>query len=426
MALLNTVIKEFEDGKYNDLLLDIYEDKSLINYQNERYIELLNRFQKKFGDGDISIYSAPGRSEVSGNHTDHQRGMVLATSVNLDAIAVVAKNDKKIIRLISDGYPMITVDINNLEKKKEDESSSAGLIKGVAYKLREDGYRIDGFDAYVTSNVLIGAGLSSSASFETIIGTIISGMFNDMSISPVRIAQVGQYAENVFFGKPCGLMDQMACSVGGLIHIDFANATEPVVKKVDVDFAEYGHSLCIVDTKGSHKDLTPDYAAIPAEMKAVAKVFGKEVLSEVDERDFYNNLGKVREEVNDRAMLRGIHFFTEQKRVATIVDRIQNGDFEGFLEGIRESGNSSFKFLQNVYTTKDPLNQGVSVGLAASETVLKHRGAVRVHGGGFAGTIQAFVPEDLVEEYRTFMDGVFGENSCHVLKVRKYGGMKVL
>lgn len=426
MRKLGELMKELETGKWDGLLLDIYEDSTLIPYQRERYINLLKLYEKTFKTDDVAVYSAPGRSEVCGNHTDHQKGEVLATSINLDAIAVVSKNNEDVIRLVSDGYPMITVDLKDISKKKEDKGSSAGLIKGVVAGLVDAGYKAGGFNAYVTSDVLIGAGLSSSAAFETIIGTIISGLFNDMAISSVKIAQVGQYAENEYFGKPCGLMDQMACSVGGLIHIDFRDTANPVVNKVNVDFSKYAHSLCIVDTKGSHQDLTDDYAAVPKEMKAVAACFGKEVLREVDEKDFYANIADIRKKTNDRAVLRAIHFFEEEKRVEKIVEHLNEGDFETFLQLITQSGNSSFKYLQNVYTSKDVANQGVSVGLAASEMALMGKGATRVHGGGFAGTIQAFVPDEQVKEYRRFMDNVFGAGSCHVLKVRKYGGMKVM
>ncbi len=426
MKNLGVLRNELENGMYDELLRDVYEDSSMTGYQRERYVNLLNLFEKTFGEKEVEIYSAPGRSEVCGNHTDHQRGEVLATSINLDAIAVVSRNSENKVRLVSDGYPMITVDLTDMTKKKEDKGSSGGLIKGVVAGLVEAGYHADGFDAYVTSDVLIGAGLSSSAAFETIIGTIISGLFNEMQISPVKIAQVGQYAENVFFGKPCGLMDQMACSVGGLIHIDFKDTNAPVVEKVNVDFSKYGHSLCIVDTKGSHQDLTDDYAAVPKEMRAVAEYFGKEVLREVDEKEFYARIADVRKKTNDRAVLRAIHFFEEEKRVENIVKHLNEGDFETFLQMITQSGNSSFKYLQNVYTSKDVKNQGVSIGLAASETALCKKGATRVHGGGFAGTIQAFVPDEMVLAYREFMDSVFGKGSCHVLKVRKYGGMKVL
>lgn len=426
MRNLGELTKELEAGKWNGLLLDIYEDSALIPYQRERYVNLLKLYEKTFGTDEVEVYSAPGRSEVCGNHTDHQRGEVIAASINLDAIAVAAENNGDVIRLVSDGYPMITVNLKDISKKKEDKGSSDGLIKGVVAGLKDAGYKVGGFNAYVTSDVLIGAGLSSSAAFETIIGTVISGLFNDMTISPVKIAQAGQYAENKYFGKPCGLMDQMACSVGGLIHIDFRDTGNPVVNKVNVDFSKYAHSLCIVDTKGSHQDLTDDYAAVPEEMKAVAAYFGKEVLREVDEKEFYAGIADIRKKTNDRAVLRAVHFFEEEKRVEKIVECLNKGDFETFLEMITQSGNSSFKYLQNVYTNKDVKNQGVSVGLAASETALMGKGATRVHGGGFAGTIQAFVPDEQVEEYRGFMDNVFGKDSCHALKVRKYGGMKVL
>lgn len=426
MRELTQLKKELETGKCDEMLLDIYGDAGLTEYQRQRYIKLLDLFEETFPQREVAIYSAPGRSEVCGNHTDHQRGEVIATSINLDAVAVVSYNDDEKIHVVSDGYPMLTVDLADLDRKPEDEGTSAGLIKGVAYGLKREGYRISGFNAYVTSDVLIGAGLSSSAAFETIVGTMISGLFNDMGISAVKIAQVGQFAENEFFGKPCGLMDQMACSVGGLIHIDFKDTEKPVVEKVSVDFGKYNHSLCIVDTKGSHQDLTADYAAVPKEMKEIAAYFGKEVLREVDEKEFYKNISKLRRAVNDRAVLRAIHFFEENKRVKGIVKCLNEGDFEAFLQMITDSGNSSFKYLQNVYTSKDVENQGVSVGLAASEIALKGAGASRVHGGGFAGTIQTFVPDGLVEEYRVFMDSVFGRGACHVLKVRKYGGMKVL
>lgn len=423
LALLK---KELESGKYDELFADIYEDAGLTAYQRQRYVKLVGLFEETFPQREVAIYSAPGRSEVCGNHTDHQRGEVIATSINLDAVAVVSYNDENKIQIVSDGYPMLKVDLEDLEKKAEDEGTSVGLIKGAAYALKKEGYQIAGFNAYVTSDVLIGAGLSSSAAFETIVGTIISGLFNNMEISAVKIAQAGQYAENVFFGKPCGLMDQMACSVGGLIHIDFKDIKNPLVEKVAVDFGKYRHSLCIVDTKGSHQDLTADYAAVPKEMKEVAAYFGKEVLREADEDEFYKNIAKVREKVSDRAVLRAIHFFEENKRVKNIVKELNEGNFDAFLRLITASGNSSFKYLQNVYTSHDVENQGVSLGLAASDIALKGAGAARVHGGGFAGTIQAFVPDELVEEYRSFMDSVFGTGACHVLKVRKYGGMKVI
>lgn len=415
-----------KEGKYTKLLTDIYVDENVIEYQKERYIKALTSFEDIYGDKEVEIYSAPGRSEVGGNHTDHQYGKVLATSINLDAIAIVARREDDVIDLKSEGYDRISVSLIDLDPEKAQEGTTKALIEGVAAKLKEEGYKIGGFDAYVTSDVLNGAGMSSSAAFEVLIGNILSGLYNDMKISPVFLAQAGQYAENVYFGKPCGLMDQMASAIGGLINIDFEDPKEPKIKKVDVDFEEYGHSLCIVDTKGSHADLTDDYAAIPEEMKKVAEFFDKAVLREVNKDDFYLNLPKIREILGDRAVLRAMHLFEENKRVDEQVKALEDGDFETFKKLIKESGDSSFKYLQNVYSSHDLTNQSVSIGLAMSDIALGDKGVSRVHGGGFAGTIQAFVPNDIVGMYKKNMEHVFGEGACHVLKVRPYGGMKVL
>ena len=418
--------EEFKSNKHNQLLEDLYEDSSLVNYQKDRYANALDKFIELYGDENISIYSAAGRSEISGNHTDHQHGCVLAGSINLDAIGVVARQDD-VINVVSDSFNIKPIYLNDLDKKDEEEGTSEGLIRGVVSKLKELGYNIGGFKAFITSDVLVGAGLSSSAAFETIIGTIIDGLYNDMSIDMVTIAKVGQYAENVYFGKPCGLMDQCACAVGGLISIDFNDTEHPVVNHVDVDFSKYDHSLCIVDTKGSHADLTDAYGAIPAEMKDVAHYFGKEFLREVDEKEFFDHLADVRAAVkNDREILRAIHFFKENARVPQIVEALNNDDFDLFKKLIKESGNSSYKFLQNVYADFDYKHQAVSAGLALSEIVLGDHGVSRVHGGGFAGTIQAFVENDFVPEYKKEIEKLFGEGSCHVLKVRKLGGCKVV
>ena len=418
--------EEFKTDKHNQLLEDLYEDSSLVNYQKDRYAFALNKFIELYGDENVSIYSAAGRSEISGNHTDHQHGCVLAGSINLDAIGVVARQDD-VINVVSDSFNIKPIYLNDLDKKDEEEGTSEGLIRGVVSKLKELGYNIGGFKAFITSDVLVGAGLSSSAAFETIIGTIIDGLYNDMSIDMVTIAKVGQYAENVYFGKPCGLMDQCACAVGGLISIDFKDTEHPVVKHVDVDFSKYDHSLCIVDTKGSHADLTDAYGAIPTEMKDVAHYFGKEFLREVDEKEFFAHLADVRAAVkNDREILRAIHFFKENARVPQIVEALNNDDFDLFKKLIKESGNSSYKFLQNVYADFDYKNQAVSAALALSEIVLGDHGVARVHGGGFAGTIQAFVENDFVVEYKSQIEKLFGEGSCHVLKVRKLGGCKVM
>lgn len=418
--------EEFKTNKYDEMLKDLYEDASLVDYQKDRYANALDKFVELYGDENVSIYSAAGRSEISGNHTDHQHGCVLAGSINLDAIGVVARQDD-VINVVSDSFNIKPIYLNDLDKKDEEEGTSEGLIRGVVSKLKELGYNIGGFKAFITSDVLVGAGLSSSAAFETIIGTIIDGLYNDMSIDMVTIAKVGQYAENVYFGKPCGLMDQCACAVGGLISIDFKDTEHPVVNYVDVDFSKYDHSLCIVDTKGSHADLTDAYGAIPTEMKDVAHYFGKEFLREVDEKEFFDHLADVRAAVkNDREILRAIHFFKENARVPQIVEALNNDDFDLFKKLIKESGNSSYKFLQNVYADFDYKHQAVSAGLALSEIVLGDHGVSRVHGGGFAGTIQAFVENDFVPEYKKEIEKLFGEGSCHVLKVRKLGGCKVV
>ena len=414
----------FANGNCDDLLTDIYLDASRIEYQRDRYVKALERFEEIYGEAEVEIYSAPGRSEVSGNHTDHQHGEVLAASINLDAIAIVKKND--VVRVVSDNYDMITISLNDIEKKEEEEGTTIALIKGVLAGLQDKGNMIGGFDAYITSDVLIGAGLSSSAAFETVIGTIVSGLYNDMKVSAVDIAIIGQYAENVYFGKPCGLMDQMACSVGSLVHIDFADKENPVIDPVNIDFDKYGYSLCITDTKGSHADLTHEYAAVPAEMRAVAAVLGKEVLHGTTLGELLGKADEIREKAGDRAYLRAIHFVTENIRVQNAVKALKEDDFVGFLKMIKTSGDSSFKYLQNVYTNQDVYHQNVSVALAVSDAVLGNKGVCRVHGGGFAGTIQAFVKNEAVKEYKDTLDKVFGKGACAVLKIRKYGGMKVL
>ena len=419
------IMKQFMNYEHDTLIEDLYEDKSLLVYQRARYVRTLERFIKLYGDNDIEIYSVAGRSEVGGNHTDHQHGCVLAASINLDAIAMVMPQDD-VIEVVSDNFNIEKINIHDLSKNDNELGTSEALIRGVVYKLKELGYKVGGFKAVITSDVLMGAGLSSSAAFEGLIGTIISGLYNNMEIDMVTIAKVGQFAENVFFGKPCGLMDQCACAVGGLISIDFNDPAAPVVKHVDVDFSKYNHSLCIVDTKGSHEDLTDEYAAVPTEMEKIAHYFNKEVLRDVDEEEFYTCIRSLREFAGDRAVLRAIHFFNENNRVGKLVNALDQDDFDGFKHYIQESGNSSYKFLQNVYASSDPQNQAVSLALALSENILGNHGVCRVHGGGFAGTIQAFVENDYVEIYKKEIEKSFGQGSCLVLKVRAKGGCKVL
>lgn len=417
---------EFMNHSHQALLADIYMDEAKTAEQASRYLHAIEEFEKAFGSHEVEIYSAPGRSEIGGNHTDHQHGEVLAASINLDAIAVVSKDSKNMVRIISDGYTLITIDLNQLEQRKEEEGTTTALIRGVLAGVKQHGYAIGGFQAYITSDVLIGAGLSSSAAFETIIGTILSGLYNDMSISSIEIAMIGQFAENVYFGKPCGLMDQMACSVGNLVHIDFQEPEQPKVTQVAFDWSESGYSLCIVDTKGSHADLTEDYAAIPIEMKQAAQCFGKEYLRQVSKEEILSGLNRIRETAGDRAALRALHFVEENDRVKQEVSALEAGDFPEFLRTVKASGDSSFKYLQNVYTSHDIQHQNMSIALAVSDTLLDINGVSRVHGGGFAGTIQAFVKNEAVADYKEGMEHIFGKGSCHILKIRKYGGRKVL
>ncbi len=424
----STALKEaLKKGSYHDLFLDIYADEARVSAQAERYAAAVEQYEKLYGEAEVSVFSAPGRSEIGGNHTDHQHGEVLAASINLDAIAVAEKLAEPVVKIVSGDYPEITVDVNNLACIEEEKGTTLSLIKGVLAGAADRGYKVGGFRAYITSDVLIGAGLSSSAAFETLIGVLISYFYNDGKLDAVTNAIIGQYAENVYFGKPCGLMDQMACSVGNLVHINFADSKKPVVEGVVFDMNRYGYSLCITDTKGSHSDLTPDYAAVPAEMKAVAACFGQEVLLGITMEQLLAKAGEVREKCGDRALLRAIHFINENVRVQKEVAALKEEKIDCFLKTVKASGDSSYKFLQNVYTNADVKHQNVSLALAVSEMVLgEENGVCRVHGGGFAGTIQAFVKNETVPAYRQAMDNLFGTGSCSVLKIRKYGGMKVI
>ncbi len=426
MRNINELRAEMESGMYDSRLKDIYVDEKMVPYDRERYVKAIDRFKELYREEEVEIYSAPGRSEVCGNHTDHQNGHVLATSVNLDAIAIVTGTDDMTIHLVSDDMPEEIIDISDVERNADEEGTTKALIKGVVAGIEDYGYKIGGFKAYITSDVLMGAGMSSSAAFESLIGTILSGLYNHMKISSIDIAKIGQYAENVFFGKPCGLMDQMACAVGGLIYIDFLDKTNPVIKQIPCDFEANQYSLCIVDTKGSHADLTDDYAAIPEEMRQVAKFFGKELLTEITPSEFFSNIALLRGHISDRAVLRAMHFYTEQARVDEGVKALEANDFGRFLDVIRRSGDSSSKLLQNIYSTKDVHTQNVMVALGASEYFLGDEGVCRVHGGGFAGTIQAFVKNAAVDGYKNSIESIFGEGTCHILKVRPYGGIKVI
>ena len=396
-----------------------------LDAQYARYAQILANFRTQFGDGEVGFYSAPGRTEVGGNHTDHNHGRVLAAGIDLDAVAAAAKRDGTVIREKSAGHDLNVVDIASLEPVAAEIGHSSALIRGVCAGFVQRGYKVGAFDAAIASNVLSGSGLSSSAAYEVLLGTILNYLYNDGQVGAVEIAQIAQYAENVYFGKPCGLMDQMASSVSGFVTIDFADPARPVIEKVDFEFAACAHALCIVNTGGSHNDLTDDYAAVRGEMEAVAAVFGKAVLREVDPAAFYAAIGEVREKVSDRALIRAMHFFAENERVKAEVDALRRGDFEAFKQTVIDSGYSSYMYNQNVFTAKHPTDQPVSLALALSAKLLNGRGAWRVHGGGFAGTIQAFVPLDLLATYRAQMDAVFGKGSCIALQIRAQGGICV-
>lgn len=418
--------RKISDGGYDAAFEKLY-GADAVKTQRERYLKAVGEFKKLYPSREeAEIFSAPGRSEVGGNHTDHQHGCVIAAAVNLDVIAVAAFHDEGVIRLKSEGHDANEVQLSSLGVQKEEYGTSDAIIRGVAAKFTEMGADISnksGFDAYTTSDVLSGSGLSSSAAFENLLGTIIDIHYNNSKAGAVEIAKIGQYAENVYFGKKSGLMDQMVSSVGGFVFIDFKDTENPVIKKVDCDFEKAGYRLCITDTKGSHADLIDDYSAVPAEMNAVAAHFGKPYLREVNEDDFIKAIPELRSKLSDRAVLRAAHFFNDNENAKEEAKALELGDFVRFLEIVKKSGNSSYKLLQNIYSCYKPEEQGLSVGLWASERVLRGRGAVRVHGGGFAGTIQAFVPVDAAEEYRAEMDRIFGAGSCLALRVRPVGGV---
>ena len=421
-------LKELKEGKYNKHFSQVYVcDEDYAQKYAQRYIDAISEFQSLFDIKDeIALFSAPGRTEIGGNHTDHQLGCVLAGSVNIDVIAVAAPNGTDTIRIKSKGYNMDEVDVNDLDVNEAEYDKAISLIRGVARKFRDLGYKISGFDAYTTSDVMKGSGLSSSAAFEVLVGTIINGLFANSEVSNVDIAKFGQYAENVYYNKPSGLMDQMASAVGSVVSIDFGDTVNPVIKKVNLDLKKQGYALCIIDSGADHADLTDEYASVPSEMKEVAKFFGKEYLREVDENEFYANIKAVRESVkNDRAILRAIHFINDNRIAQEEARMLGEGDFEGFLELVKKSGRSSFMYLQNVYASSMPKNQAVSLTIAMCEKLLKNRGAYRVHGGGFAGTVQAFVPTDMLNEFKTEIEKVLGEGMCHILSIRPVGGYEV-
>ena len=382
-------------------------------------------FAACFGGAPERYFSAPGRTEISGNHTDHQRGRVLAGAVNLDTVAAVKVNGTDVIRIQSKGYPMCEVSVKELEPVASEINSTHALIRGVAARFAQLGCEVKGFDAYCESTVLPGSGLSSSAAYEVLIGTIINHLFFGGKVSQPEVAMIGQYAENVFFGKPCGLMDQTASAVGGLVTIDFADKDHPDIRPVKFDFATCGHALCIIDTRADQADLTDEYAAVPGELKAICAHFGKEVTTEIGEEEFYAAIPALREKCGDRAVMRAIHEYNENRRVPLQVACLENGDFEGFLKLTKESGFSSWMYLQNVIPAGYVKQQAMAVALGLCEHYLMGRGAYRVHGGGFAGTVQAFVPNDILDSFVKGIDAALGEGACHVLSIRPQGGVEM-
>lgn len=428
MANAVQLVEQLKRGDFDNALCRLYgEDPNVLSKQRERYAKAVEEFEKHFdGTRELRLYSAPGRTEIGGNHTDHNHGVVMAAAVDLDMVAVVAQNNSTQVNIYSQNFERTdSVDVSCLTPQEEEKGSSPSLIRGIAARIVELGGKVGGFDAYTTSDVLRGSGLSSSAAFEVLVGEIFNAEFNDGRFSAVDNAKIGQYAENVFFDKPCGLMDQTACAVGSAITIDFKEPASPVVDKIPFDIAKHGFCLCITDTKGSHADLTDDYAAIRCEMESVAEFLGKKVLRDVDEEVFFSKIAEIREKLGDRAVLRAIHFFADCKRAKALYEAVADDRFDDFLHLIVDGGHSSFEYNQNAYSIKKPEEQGVALGVALSQRVLAGRGAWRLQGGGFAGTIQAFVPKDLLEQYRATLEGVFGKGSCYVLNVRNYGAIQV-
>ena len=422
------LIFALQTGEYDPALTLLYAPSGKENEleaARQRAVKLVETFDAEFTPSEqvaVGLFSAPGRTEIGGNHTDHQHGHVLCAGVDLDTLACAAPNGCNVIRIRSEGYPSLEVELNDLLPRVEEEGTSAALVRGVAAKLTQMGYTIGGFDACMTSDVLSGSGLSSSAAYEVLIGIILNRLFCSGELDAIEIAKIGQYAENVYFGKPCGLMDQMASSVGGVVSIDFTDTAKPVVERVECDFLQAGHALCIIDTGSCHADLTEDYAEIPREMGAVAAYFGKEYLRQVPWAQFEEAVGSLRQVCGDRAVLRAMHFYDDDARAVQEAACLRKGDFAGFLGLVNESGRSSALLLQNIYTCAQPKQQAVSLALEVGRRLLNGAGAIRVHGGGFAGTIQAFVPTDRLETFKAGMERLLGEGSCYVLRIRPVGG----
>ena len=414
-------------GKCDTALEVLYGKSSAeLETQRRRYLHAISRFAELFPNrDDIRLFSAPGRTEIGGNHTDHQHGCALAAAVNLDVIAVVSFHNEKKVRFVSEGHDTIAIDLSDLSVREDEKGTSDALVRGIIARFAEMGVEVGGFDAFSTSDVLSGSGLSSSAAFETLIGTIINIQYNNCKADEAEIAKIGQYAENVYFGKGSGLLDQTVCAYGGFVFIDFLDTEKPYVEKYRFDFEKAGYNLCITDTKGSHADLTDDYVAVPGEMRSVAREFGKEYLREVDEFLFLRSVADLRGRCSDRAIMRAVHYFKENRRAVDEAQALDNGDIERFFSLYRRSADSSANLLQNHYSCSKPTEQGISLGIMMSRLILGDDAAVRVHGGGFAGTIQAFVPIFKTEEYVRKMNALFGAGSCYVLRIRPVGGAEI-
>lgn len=420
---INEIKTAILDGEFDNSLKLLYgeTEKSKL-----RYSSACDSFKDLYPlSGEIRIFSAPGRTEVGGNHTDHQHGSVLAGSVDLDVIAIVSENTDGIIRIKSEGYPEDIVDINDLSKKDNEVGKAISLIRGVCFKFKELGFALKGFNAYTTSNVLKGSGLSSSAAFEVLLGNILNGLVADNKVAPIEIAKIGQFAEKEYFGKPCGLLDQMASSLGGFTYADFRDPENPETESIGIDLSSFGYSLCVVDTGGNHADLTDDYAAITEECRKISEALGVTFLRDADENEFYSKISALRKSGGDRAVLRAFHFFNEQKRVEAQRKALENKDFSEFLKLVNQSGQSSYDYLQNLYSVSNVAEQGLSLGIALTRQFLGNEGACRVHGGGFAGTIQCYIPTEQVLEYKKTVEAVFGNGSCHILTIRPVGGYEV-
>ncbi len=412
-------------GKLNPLFGELYGGDCGRDQQH-RWLNLIRRHASLFGDGDIRLFSTPGRTELGGNHTDHNHGRVLSASVNLDTIAAVSLTGDTEVVIDSEGYPLVAVDTADLAANASEEGSTDALVRGIAAGFQQKGYQTGGFRANTTSGVLKGAGLSSSAALEVLVGTIFNALFNANRVTTTEIARIGQYAENTYFGKPCGLMDQVACANGGIVAIDFKDPSHPEITPVVYNFQRAGYTLMVVNTGGNHADLTPEYAAIPDEMRSVAACLGKETCREISEASLISRLKEIRSQTGDRALLRALHFLDDNARVKNQVQALKDNDMATFLHQVNSSGQSSFCRLQNVYAAKEPREQGIGLALALTQGFLHGRGACRVHGGGFAGTIQVYIPNSRVDDYTHFMNGIFGDGAVTPLRIRPLPSMMIL